>query len=182
MHHKWLGSWLAKCRLPQHVGCYLHWQMIAWRQMIGKRMCSFWKGQWTLHWGQCNAICYHWPDIFQSPKILMNSSWKILTTLGAPHAVTPLEMKLWNHDGTWKTKGWSCSMIAACSWGQQFITDDSFFLFHRWPPTSNPTSSYPSSTVVRQARSLMARTYCWIPFAKLFERYIIINVAKMGNV
>ena len=28
--------------------------------------------QWTLHWGQCNAICYHWPDIFQSPKILMN--------------------------------------------------------------------------------------------------------------
>lgn len=125
---------------------------------------------------QCNLLPLTW-HISKSKD--PDESWKILTTLGAPHAVTPLEMKLWNHDGTWKTKGWSCSMIAACSWGHQFTTDDSFLLFHRWPPTSNPTSSYPSTTVVRQARSLMACTYWWIPFAKLFERYIIINVAKM---
>ena len=46
MHHKWLGSWLAKRRLPQDVVAFLLandcWklfssQMIAGRQTIGKR-------------------------------------------------------------------------------------------------------------------------------------------------
>ena len=46
MHHKWLGSWLAKRRLPQDVVAFLLandcWklfssQMIAGRQTIGKK-------------------------------------------------------------------------------------------------------------------------------------------------
>ena len=233
MHHKWLGSWLAKRRLPQDVVAFLLandcWklfssQMIAGRQTIGKRCAlktanelftgdnamqsaatdltdfkvqkswSAWlMKNWPLweHPTPCGKRCalkkayelftgdnamqsaatdltdfkvpkswsawrmknrplwehptpsLHWKWSYESPKILICLAHEKSTPLGAPDAVTPLEMKLWKHDGSWH-KGWAHSMIAACRWRQQFITEK---LFHRWPRTSNPTWA-PATIVV----------------------------------